>query len=277
MKGWKKLKNRDIKNASAMLREMENDYVSACARFLEPDSSRVWKSEGKEGEISALIINSRSTLLPVFFGNSGVPALKFLKSFLRPKNIHSVQGLKDEVLVIENELDNLGMKKADLFDYELMSLDQKPLIKKNAALPGSFSLKAAQLTDLDKLAPLQAGYEKEEVLPEGSEFYPAASRANLKKIIANGKILAAELNGKLVGKINVSAVSFTRYLVGGVYVHPDFRGLGIAGAMAGSFISSLIDEGKGVTLFVKKNNTPARRLYISLGFKYRADYRIAYY
>ncbi|MCL2271703.1 MAG: GNAT family N-acetyltransferase [Treponema sp.] len=274
---WRRLRRWDIQKASGLLCDMENDYVCACGKYLDSAKNKIWKLKGEKGKISALLINCRSTLLPVFCGINDITQLKFLKSFSGKMKVHSVQGLRNEVLIIENELSNIGMKIIDLFDYDLMSLDTLPLKKNKSSLSGNLLLRPARLTDLEKLAPLQAGYEREEVLPAGSAFYPAASRANLKNIIANGKILAAEFNGKLVGKINVSAVSFTRYLVGGVYVHPDFRGLGIAGVMAGEFISSLISEGRGVTLFVKKNNTPARRLYASLGFTYRADYRITYY
>jgi predicted GNAT family acetyltransferase len=65
--------------------------------------------------------------------------------------------------------------------------------------------------------------------------------------------------------------------VGGVYVHPDFRGMGIARRMATEFAASLIGQGRGVTLFVKKSNLAARRLYASLGFVRCEDYRISYY
>ncbi|MCL1958078.1 MAG: GNAT family N-acetyltransferase, partial [Spirochaetes bacterium] len=114
-------------------------------------------------------------------------------------------------------------------------------------------------------------------LPKGANFSPAASRVNAANIIAKGQVLAAEVDGRFVGKINVSAVSFTRYQVGGVYVYPDFRGRGIAGAMAYEFISSLISQGRGVTLFARKSNNAACRLYKSLGFKNINDYCILYY
>jgi ribosomal protein S18 acetylase RimI-like enzyme len=273
---WRKLKKKDIPPAESLLRDMEDDYVSACGRFIEPSGGQIWKLENKKS-ICALLINSRSTLIPVLCGIKEIPRLKFLKGFLREKNIHSIQGLKEDVLVIENEMEKAGRIIADKFDYDLMSLDSLPL--KNEKKPGleKLVLRTPQLTDLDAICPLQEGYEKEEVLPKGSKFSPAASRVNIAKIISDGKILAAQLNGRLVGKINVSAVSFTRYLVGGVFVHPDFRGLGIARRMADEFISSLISEGRGVTLFVKKNNIPARRLYLSLGFKKMGDYKITYY
>jgi ribosomal protein S18 acetylase RimI-like enzyme len=273
---WRKLKKKDIPLVESLLRGIENDYVSACGRFLEPSGGQIWKLENKKG-ICALLINSRSTLIPVLCGIKEIPRLKFLKGFLREKNIHSIQGLKEDVLVIENEMEKTGRIIADKFEYDLMSLDSLPFGNEKKQGLEKLVLRTPQLIDLDAVCPLQEGYEKEEVLPRGSAFSPAASRVNIAKIISDGKILAAQINGRLVGKINVSAVSFTRYLVGGVYVHPDFRGLGIARRMAGEFISSLINEGRGVTLFVKKNNIPARRLYLSLGFKKRGDYLITYY
>jgi predicted GNAT family acetyltransferase len=273
---WRKLKKRDIPQTERLLCDMENDCVTACGRFLDDSDAQIWKLDGKKG-ISALLVNSRSTLIPVLCGIKEIPQLKFLKGFLRRKKIHSVQGLIEDVLVIEKEMEKTGRVIADMYDYDLMELDNLPVENEKKAGLEKLTLRKPKLNDLDALCPLQEGYEKEEVLPKGSKFSPEASRVNIANIISEGKIFAAQYNGRIVGKINVSAVSFTRYLVGGVYVHPDFRGLGIARKMAGEFIRSLINEGRGVTLFVKKFNVPAQRLYLSLGFKKRGDYRITYY
>jgi predicted GNAT family acetyltransferase len=204
-----------------------------------------------------------------------IPDARFLKSFFNKKKLHSVQGLTMEVQIMENVLERIGMTAWDIYDYDLMDLDSLPSAKLSG--PENLVLRVPQMIDLDAAAPLQAGYEMEEVLPKGAAFSPAASRINLSNIIAKGQILAAQINGRLVGKINVSSVSFTRYLVGGVYVHPDFRGMGIAKRMTQEFITSLISQGKGITLFVKKNNIPARKIYAALGFKKTGDYRITYY
>jgi predicted GNAT family acetyltransferase len=274
---WRKMSKKDVFRAECLLRDMEDDCVTACGRYLarEPGDS-VWMLCGGKDEFIAVLVNSRSTLIPVLCGMNEIPSPLFLKNFFRLKKIYSVQGLKNEVLVLEQDMEKFGKTISEIIDYDLMCIDRPPVSKRNIQAV-NIVLRAPRLTDLNALAPLQAAYEQEEVLHKGSVFSPEASRINLANIIKTGRILAAELNGRLVGKINVSAVSFTRYQVGGVYVHPDYRGLGIARRMAAEFITSLTSEGRGVTLFVKKSNLPARRLYTGLGFTVRGDYRITYY
>jgi len=275
---WRKMSKKDISRVEGLLRDMEDDCVTACGRYLarEPSTDHVWMLCGKENELLAVIVNSRSTLIPVLCGMKEIPKPLFLKNSFRMKKIHSVQGLKSEVLVLEKEMESFGREISETIDYDLMCIDRPPVNTEHPAAV-NIALRVPRLVDLDALAPLQTAYEHEEVLHKGSVFSPAASRVNLANIIAGGRILAAELDGRLVGKINVSAVSFTRYQVGGVYVHPDYRGLGIARRMTAEFIASLVKEGRGVTLFVKKTNLPARRLYTGLGFTVRGDYRITYY
>jgi len=274
---WRKIKKNDFTHVEKLLKGIEYNYVNACAKFIAQEKNTLfWVLCGKE-EIQALLINFKNNILPVFCGVKNLE-LDFKKAgFLASKKIHSVQGLKNEVIILEDELGKNGWKAKEIIDYELMSLDGPPNKGKNFPDFSNLVLRTPVMTDIDAMAPLQAGYEKEEVLPTGSTFSPAASRLNLSGIIAKERVLAAEIDGRLIGKINVSGVSFTRYQVGGVYVHPEFRGKGIGRSMTYEFISSLISEGRGVTLFVRKTNTPARRLYLSLGFTVINDYRISYY
>ncbi|MCL2265351.1 MAG: GNAT family N-acetyltransferase [Treponema sp.] len=286
---WRKMKKKDIPRVDDLLREIENDYAIACGRYMTRDESKdsVWLLCGKNGGISALVINSGSTVIPVLCGMQKIPKLDFPRGFFREKKIHAIQGLKNEVLIFEDAVKKFGWMPADIIDYNLMSIDrqkadvaEKIAYNKEILIDGknfNLVLKAPRLSELDAIAPMQAAYEQEEVIPKGSVFNPAASRLNIANIIAKGRILAAQINGRFIGKINVSSVSFTKFLVGGVYVHPDFRGRGIARLMASAFIGSLLKEGKGVTLFVKKSNTAACRLYSSLGFTTQNDYRITYY
>ena len=274
---WRKIKKSDFTQVEKLLKGIENNYVNACAKFIAQEKNTLfWVLCGKD-EIQALLINYNNNILPVLCGVKKLDLDLKKGGFLASKKIHSVQGLKNEVIILEDELDKNGWKVKEIIDYELMSLDVPPNKGKPPSDFSNLVLRTPMMTDIDAMAPLQASYEKEEVLPTYSTFSPAASRLNLSGIIAKGQVLAAEIDGRLIGKINVSGVSFTRYQVGGVYVHPEFRGKGIGRLMAYEFISSLISEGRGVTLFVKKTNTPARRLYLSLGFTIINDYRISYY
>jgi len=276
---WRKIKKGDFPRVEKLLKDVENNYVNACAKFISRKEANtlIWVLCKKNDNIQALLINSKNNILPVLCGVK-IPALDLKKGgFLPSKKIHSVQGLKNEVIILENELSKNGLNAKEIIDYELMALDVPPGKGKNLSDFSNLVLRTPVMTDIDAMAPLQAGYEKEEVLPKGSIFNHTASRLNLSNIIAKGQVLAAELDGRLIGKINVSGLSFTRYQVGGVYVHPDFRGRGIGRRMAYEFISSLICEGRGVTLFVRKTNISARRLYLSLGFTVINDYRISYY
>jgi predicted GNAT family acetyltransferase len=278
---WRKMKNRDsdIYAVETLLRAMESKCVGACGRFLALDETKggVWMLNEKSKNPSALLINSKSTIIPVLCGKKEIPTPDFLKDFIKKNKIHSAQGQKEDVLVLEDKMKQMGAQASDIYDYDLMSLDRQPDQKAISSGPSNLILRAPRLIDLDAIAPLQAAYEREEVLPSGSDFSPAASRVNLANIIAKGQMLCAEIGGRIIGKININAVSFTRYQVGGVYIHPDFRGLGIARRMAAEFTSTLIKTGRGITLFVKKKNIQAQRLYSGLGFSVSGDYRITYF
>jgi ribosomal protein S18 acetylase RimI-like enzyme len=275
---WRKLKDRDTAGVEFFLRRMEPWCVSACGRFLDPRGRKdqAWAFEDREG-ISALILFSRQTLLPVFNGQPGLPLLRLFRRHFRTAHIHAIQGLREEVAELEEVLACLGKDPADIIDYDLMALDRKPPAAGSHRGPPGLTLRRPGLEDMDALFELQAGYEQEEIVHQGAAFHPAACRLNLHHIIEEGSILAAELKGRLVGKINTSIRSFTRCQIGGVYVHPDYRGLGIAHRMTAEFLRPLTAGGWGVTLFVKKKNPIARSVYQNLGFRAIRDYRITYY
>jgi len=285
-----KQRDKDIINAEDKLKRLEDDYVSACSRFINrnPSKDQVWFLKNGEGELKALLLNSRSTLVPVFANLKNIPNPNFLKGFFRMKKLHAIQGLKQEVTILEDIMEQFGRGISESFDYDLMSLELQEVgisnlrfgeLEPSVRRAGGLVLRPARMSDLDALAPLQRAYEHEEVRHKLYVYSPLASRINLSNIVAGGKILVAELNGQLIGKINVNGISFTKYQIGGVFVHPDFRGKGIARLMTAKFLTSLVNESPkpgGFSLFVKKSNTAACRLYVGLGFKVRGDYRITY-
>ena len=276
---WRKIPGNRLNTAEAYLKAREALCVAASARFLKIKESRghVWYLSGPGNEISALLIHNRQSLFPVFNKNPNVPGPGFLNRFLGKVPVHSLQGLKEDAALLESLMEDQGYFPAERIDYDLTSLDAAPRPEAFKAGPSSLVLRKPSAGDGEQLFALQSAYEQEEVLPKNAAFNPAVSRLNLEHILSSECVLVAELDGQVVGKINTSAESFTRYQIGGVYVRPDCRGLGIALKMTAVFVQNLLARGKGITLFVKKRNSAARAVYRKAGFSVLADYRISYY
>ncbi|MDR2923734.1 MAG: GNAT family N-acetyltransferase [Treponema sp.] len=269
---WRKIKKSQEAGAEEMLRANERWCMNACSRFIK--GSPVWVLG--RGIPSALVIHSRRTLLPVLCDQQTVPPPRFLRGIFGAVSLHSLQGRREDILVMENALEKMRLHAVEKIDYDIMCIDHPPLPCRSAA-PVNLIIRKPAPQDMDALAALHAAYEQEEVLPAASEFRPSVSRLNIERIFAQERMLVAELGGCLIGKINTNAAAFTRCQIGGVYVHPDYRGMGIAGRMTFEFTESLTAQGRGISLFVKKTNTAARRVYQRIGFEITGDYRIDYY
>ena len=276
---WRKLPRDEYHKAELFLRAREKFCVGASARFLGLRECRghVWYLSGPEAEISALLLHCKQFLYPVFDNNTNIPCPRFFNRFLGKIPIHSVQGLLGDVELLEALMEVQGYWAADRIDYALMGLDKAPRPESLRAGPLGLVLRVPLPGDETFLFNLQSAYEQEEVLPRNAVFNPAACRLNLQNILASERFLVAELNGQVVGKINTSAESFTRYQIGGVYVRPDCRGRGIAEKMTAFFARDLMSSGKGISLFVKKHNNAALKVYRRTGFNELADYRISYF
>ena len=276
---WHKVPKDERQAAETFLRNREKFCVTASARFLGIRESRghVWCLTGAGGEITALLLHSRRSLFPIFDKNPGVPGPRFLNRFLVKVPVHALQGTREDTEILERLMRDQGYNAAERIDYDLMSLDSASGAEAFRAGPPGLILRPPLAADTEALFALQSAYEQEEVVPGNAEYNPAVSRLNIEHILKKEQMYVAELGGKIVGKINTSARSFGRYQIGGVYVRPEYRGLGIGVKMTAVFAESLLARGMGVTLFVKKQNAAARAVYRKAGFRVLGDYRITYY
>jgi ribosomal protein S18 acetylase RimI-like enzyme len=275
---WLKMKKQHVAETEALLQSQERWCMNACNRYIYRDSAKdtVWTLH-HDGHVQALIVYSKQNLLPVLCGEEHIPQPHFLRGFFGTASIHSMQGRTGDMLIMETALEKIGLFAVENTDYDLMYINNPPSGHYGSSGPANLIIRKPQFTDMDALAALQAAYEREEVMPATSEFSAAVSRLNTERLFTREQMLVAELGGRLIGKINTNAVTFTRFQVGGVYVHPDYRSLGIARRMAGEFVASLIAQGRGISLFVKKTNPCALRVYQRIGFEILGDYRISYY
>jgi ribosomal protein S18 acetylase RimI-like enzyme len=276
---WRKLPSDLKQTAETFLKAHEKYCVGAFARFLnmEPNRDNVWFVPGLDNEITALLVYSRHSLFPVLNKNMNIPGPRFLTRFFVKIPIHALQGLKEDAEILETLMEKQNYHAQEHVEYALMSMDTEPKAEALKAGPKNLLLRSPLPEDEDFLFDLQSAYEKEEVVPKNAQFNPAVCRLNLKHILSSEQVLVAELNNQVVGKINTNAESLSRYQVGGVYVRPDCRGLGIAAQMTAVFSKNLLSKGKGISLFVKKQNDAALRVYRKAGFSVLADYRVSYF
>jgi ribosomal protein S18 acetylase RimI-like enzyme len=277
---WKKLGWEDEGRAEDFLRSRERYGVTACAKFISKGlpHNQAWRLAGPSGgDIQAMIIRSGGMFLPVFGEIRRIPPLHFMKGFLSKPPVHAVQGLLEDALLLEAALADHGYHATEQRDYDLMALEKAPPEENHGAFPRGLALRRPDFADFEAMCSLQEGYEEEEALPRGAVLNTAACRLALGNILSKEQSLVACLDKRIVGKINTNAVSFTHVQIGGVYVLPECRGLGIGRRMIAVFARELMAQGWGVTLFVKKNNPAAQKIYRLTGFEDMGDYRISYY
>jgi len=299
---WKKLSKSAHPQAETFLRQREPYCVSAISRFTTGLANHVWATtptspsaslrvicgpswSSPDNALSGLLLYGKRLLFPVFafsptqtaeYQANGLPLPAFFPQILRSDSLHAAQGLAADMDLLEAALQKKGFTPSSSYNYELRS-QTAPKIVTDTTLGDNLIIRKPTISDINALFPLQAGYEQEEVLPKGAEFEPAVCLKGLEYLIAQNTLLMAELEGRPVGKVNINAQSYNCLQIGGVYVRPEFRSLGIAQALTTALVQNFAAQKQHFTLFVKKTNIPARRVYDKLGFEKIGDYRISYY
>ena len=86
-----------------------------------------------------------------------------------------------------------------------------------------------------------------------------------------------ETEGRIVARAQTNASGYAREQLGGIIVLPQLRGRGYGRLVVAELAESILKEGRGLSLFVKKENLKARALYLSLGFKFSGNFRVDYF
>jgi predicted GNAT family acetyltransferase len=258
------------------LRAHEATCVSACDRFLTANylNDSIWMLSRGGRAARAVLMYSKRMLFPVLDGLTVIPLPVFLRQFLLSSPVHAIQGLLEDVSLMEAALYPLHYEPISRVDYYLMAYDAASR-ERFVRTPG-LTLRAARESDYKALVEMQVSYEMEEVAINLKRYRPELARLSLAHIFAQEDMLVAEYEGQLVGKINTNARSFTRRQLGGIYVKPSFRRMGIASSMIGAMVEMLIQNQTAISLYVRKSNTPAQLVYKHAGFRTVADYRITY-
>lgn len=99
-------------------------------------------------------------------------------------------------------------------------------------------------------------------LGDGGRSY----RARVSDLLAAGRAFAIFDGSTVVYKAEVGSLTRTVAQIQGVWVHPAFRGRGIAAAATASVVRSIQSWGRLPSLYVNSYNTAARATYARVGF-----------
>ena len=189
-------------------------------------------------------------------------------------------GAYDSVSVFEGLFRN---RKRLSVDYNLLSADSHDIRKsirsyletKKAADKG-ISVHRATGSDLNRLMPLRKAYEIEEVLLNPENFIESACRRRFAATISEQAVFFAEKTGSPIAKSCINASGIDWLQIGGVYTLPEYRSRGISAMLMVALAEYAVSVRKNLTLFVKKDNIAAAKLYFNCGFIKNDNFRISY-
>lgn len=290
MNFWRRATRADAEAVELFLRGREAEAAGLIARLLEGSRIRIpavfgraglWIAAEAGGPVRACVLGLAGGLWFVQLpkGEAGGMAEALGSSSRRPgvpaPRPHSVIGPRSSVEIFEEAL---GLRPAYVVDYRLMKRGAFAAAEaRRARVP--IRVEQAGGPQLAELLPLQAAYEREEVVTPLRGFDAEACRAYLARNLAVELIVAARLEegGRLVGKAGTNARAFSLDQIGGVFVEPSLRGKGIGAEMMSVLLGLTAREGRGASLFVKKDNLSALGLYEGLGFAWVDDFRASYH
>jgi len=138
----------------------------------------------------------------------------------------------------------------------------------SAVIP-DYGVRQVHDSELDVLVPACVAMFTEEVgVSPTSGGGGDAYRARILELIRMGRAYARIDNGKVIFKAEIGAIGDGVCQVQGVWVAPEFRGLGLgAPGMASVVALARRQAAPVVSLYVNDYNTAARRLYERVGFR----------
>jgi predicted GNAT family acetyltransferase len=132
--------------------------------------------------------------------------------------------------------------------------------------PDLTNARYSTVTDLDRLVPACAAMHLEEVGIDPMRRDPAGYRERIRELVENKRSVIQTEGHQIVSKCEYSAITPDAVQLMGVWTAPPFRRRSRSRELLREVCGHLSRRGKTVTLFVNDFNTPAVRLYESLGF-----------
>lgn len=205
-----------------------------------------------------------ANVVPVEASSKALGALA-AKVVRRRATASSVFGPADQVLDLWGRLARHWGEPREIRDNQLvLTMEHSP-----AALgqPVDPAVRPARLDELDLVVPAAAAMFTEEIGYPPYQSSSADYRRGVANLIEQGHCLVRIEDGQVVFKADLGSVALGVAQVQGVWVHPAWRGQGIAApAMAAVVEHTRARIAPVVTLYVNDFNAPALATYRRVGF-----------
>ncbi|MFY9808466.1 MAG: GNAT family N-acetyltransferase [Pseudonocardiaceae bacterium] len=268
--GARLLDDHDVRGVRAAL---ASDPVTSCmvAARIESSGLDPWRLGGelwgfggspqmRRDGLDGLCF-SGANLVPLYGGPSAIRAFAD-RAARRDRCCSSMVGPADQVLRLWSELrESWGPAREERPNQPLLVLAEQPLTKADPWV------RPVRPEELDRYLPAAVAMFTEEVgvdprLPDGGAGY----RARVAEVIAAGRAFARFEADEVVFKAEIGAISTTVGQIQGVWVHPDWRGHGLAAGATAAVVARLQAMGRIASLYVNAYNEPARAAYRRVGF-----------
>jgi len=178
------------------------------------------------------------------------------------RSCSSLVGLQDAIAPLWERLEpHWGPARSVRPDQPFLTIRAPSPIRPDPAV------RRVLLDELDVLYPTSVAMFTEEVGVSPEVDGAAHYRARVAQLISRGWAFARIEDGQVVFKAEIGVATARACQIQGVYVHPEFRGRGIAApAMAAVIGKALREVAPVVTLYVNAGNVAARRAYERAGF-----------
>ena len=175
----------------------------------------------------------------------------------------SIFGPAETVLAIYVALEQLGQVAHEVRDHQpLLTISGPPAVRPEPALD------FGQLADFDKILPACAAMFEEEVgyspYLGGREYYSRRVRSLVRQ---GHSLVHVNADGQVVFKAELGAVTQEVTQVQGVWMNPEFRGLGLSAGYMAAVVVLAQTLAPVTSLYVNDFNAKARATYDRVGFR----------
>lgn len=214
-------------------------------------------------------------------GKSPVPLLQMLQPSLRDGCDHRARVLserpnqpllylppeKDLARFYDVELPELPAHLPAPFKPEPFKPGQSPLGGDSTGEPAGYA-RLATSADLGELLPAAAAMFTEEVGFDPIARYGDGYAARLRTLIAGQRsAIVTDVNGRVIFKADAGIVNLDAAQVQGVWVHPDYRGYGLAKPFFAAAAQILQRQYPHLSLYVNDYNARALAMYRGTGWE----------